>query len=90
MLERQMNRLTEELCKIDAALRKSKKKETDAGKVERRIGSWQGRNPAASRLLDVMVLKDEKQRAIGLQLSCPMEKGVKKRSEQAVQKRCKM
>ena len=77
MLERQMNRLTEELCKIDAALRKSKKRETDTGKIERRIGRWQGRNPAASRLLDVMVLKDEKQRAIGLQLSCPIEKGVK-------------
>jgi hypothetical protein len=72
-----MNRLTEELCKIDAALRKSKKRETDTGKVERRIGLWQGRNPAASRLLDVMVLKVEKQRAIGLQLSCPIEKGVK-------------
>jgi transposase len=77
MLERQMNRLTEELFKIDAALRKSKKRETDAGKIERRIGRWQGCNPAASRLLDVMVLKDEKQRAIGLQLSCPIEKGVK-------------
>jgi hypothetical protein len=62
----------------------------DAGKVERRIGRWQGRNPAVSRLLEAMVLEDEKQRAIGLQLSCSMEKGVKKRSEQAVQKRCKM
>ncbi len=29
MLERQMNRLTEELLKIDTALRKSKRKETD-------------------------------------------------------------
>jgi hypothetical protein len=38
MLGQQMHRLTEELCKIDAALRKSKKKETDAGKVERRSG----------------------------------------------------
>ena len=65
------------MFKIDAALRKSKKKETDAGKIEHRIGRWQGRNPAASRLLDVVLLKDEKQRAIGLQLSCPMEKGVK-------------
>ena len=40
----------------------------DAGKVERRIGRWQGRNPAVSRLLEAMVLEDEKQRAIGLQL----------------------
>ncbi len=51
--------------------------ETDSGKVERRICRWQGSNPAASRLLDVMVLKDEKQRAIELRLSCPMENGVK-------------
>jgi hypothetical protein len=78
MLERQMNRLTEELLKIDTALRKSKKNETDIGKIERRIGRWQGRNPAAARLLDVVVLKDEKQRAVGLQLSCPLEKGTKR------------
>ena len=61
MLGQQIQRLTEELREIDAALRKSKKKETQAGKVEHRIGCWQGRNPAAYRLLDVMVLKDEKQ-----------------------------
>ena len=77
MLERQMNRLTEELLKIDTALRKSKRKETDVGKIERRIGRWQGRNPAAARLLDVVVVKDENQRATGLQLSCPVEKGAK-------------
>jgi len=77
MLERQMNRLTEELLKIDTALRKSKKKETDIGKIERRIGRWQGRNPAAARILDVVVLKDKKTRALGLQLSCPLEKGTK-------------
>ena len=77
MLERQMNRLTEELLKIDTALRKSKRRETDVGKIERRIGRWQGRNPAAARLLDVVVVKDENQRATGLQLSCPVEKGAK-------------
>ena len=77
MLERQMNRLTEELLKIDTALRKSKRKETDVGKIERRIGRWQGRNPAAARLLDVVVVKDGNQRATGLQLSCPVEKGAK-------------
>ena len=77
MLERQMKRLTEELIKIDTALRESKRKETDLGKIERRIGRWQGRNPAAARLLDVVVLKDEKQRALGLGMSCPLEKGTK-------------
>ena len=77
MLERQMKRLTEELIKIDTALRESKRKETDLGKIERRIGRWQGRNPAAARLLDVVVLKDEKQRDLGLGMSCPLEKGTK-------------
>ena len=77
MLERQMNRLTEELLKIDTALRTSKRKETDVGKIERRIGRWQGRNPAAARLLEVVVLKDESQRAIGLRISCPLGKGAK-------------
>ena len=32
-----MNRLTEELLKIDTALRKSKRKEMDVGKIERRV-----------------------------------------------------
>ena len=77
MLERQMNRLTEELMKIDTALRKSTSKERDPGKIERRIGRWQGRNPAAARLVEVVVLQDEKRRASGLQLSCPLEKGSK-------------
>ena len=77
MLERQMSRLTEALLKIDTALRKKKPTETDLGKIERRIGRWQGRNPAAARLLDVVVVKDENQRATGLQLSCPLEKGSK-------------
>jgi hypothetical protein len=76
-LERQMNRLTEELLKIDTALRKSRRKEMDVGKIERRIGRWQGRNPAEARLRDVVVVKDESQRATGLQLSCPVEKGAK-------------
>jgi len=77
MLERQMNRLTEELMKIDTAVRKSTSKERDLGKIERRIGRWQGRNPAAARLVEVVVLQNENRRASGLQLSCPLEKGSK-------------
>ena len=45
--------------------------------LSRRIGRWQGRNPAAAGILDVVVLKDKKQRAMGLQLSCSLEKGTK-------------
>ena len=31
----------------------------------------------AARLLDVVVIKDEKQRAMGLELTCPVEKGAR-------------
>ncbi len=34
--------------------------------VERRIGRWLGRNPAAERLLDVTVVQDEQNRATGV------------------------
>lgn len=55
----------EKLLKIDPILRNGEKKGSDLGKTERRNGRWQGRNPAAVRLLDVVRGKDEKQRARG-------------------------
>ncbi len=73
MLERQMNGLTEELAKIDRGLRQ--RDAFDLEKVGHCIGRWQGRYPAAARLLDVKVLKDEKGNAVGLELSCALEKG---------------
>jgi hypothetical protein len=54
MFERQMNRFTEELLKMDTALRKSRCKVTDVGKIEHRIGRWKESNPAAARLLEVV------------------------------------
>lgn len=60
MLERQMNRLTEEIFKIDRTSHNTKKKESDPGEIKHRIGRWQWRNPAAVRFLDVVVLKDER------------------------------
>jgi transposase len=75
MLERQMTALSGELARIDAALRNRRKKDADLEKLGRRIGRWLGRYPAAARLLEVVVLKDGAGRAIGLQLSCPLEKG---------------
>jgi hypothetical protein len=48
-----------------------------AARSPSRIGRWQGRNPAAVRLLDVVVFRDEKQGATGLQLSCPVKNGTK-------------
>lgn len=75
MLERQMTALTGELLKIDAGLRKRRIKEVDLEQLGRRIGRWQGRYPSAARLLEVVVLKDAKGDAAGLELSCPLEKG---------------
>lgn len=70
MLERQMTHLTEEMLKIDRGLQR--RAQADVGVVERRIGRWQGRYAAAAKLLEVRVLTDDKGRACGLHLSCPV------------------
>jgi len=75
MLQRQMTRLTEELVKVDTALRRRKTKTTAIGKVERRIGRWQGRYPTAAGLLNATLIEDGQGHAVGLRLSCPLEKG---------------
>jgi hypothetical protein len=73
MLERQMTGLSEELAKIDRGLRT--RSVPDLEKVGRRIGRWQGRYPAAARLLEVVVIKDGNGNAAGLEMSCPLQKG---------------
>ena len=73
MLERQMTGLSEELAKIDRGLRT--RSVPDLEKVGRRIGRWQGRYSAAARLLEVVVIKDGKGNAAGLEMSCPLQKG---------------
>lgn len=70
MLERQMTALTEQMMKIDRALQRRAPR--DLGKIERRIGRWQGKYPAAARLLQVALRKDPRGRLCGLQLSCPV------------------
>jgi hypothetical protein len=55
MLERQIGRLRKALLKIDTGLRK--RPSTDAQKVERRIGRWLGRKPAADRVFEVLIDK---------------------------------
>lgn len=67
MLEKQVARLRQALDKIDAGLRK--RPSAQALKVERRIGRWLGRNPAADRVFDVEVLRDAADRACGLQIT---------------------
>jgi transposase len=73
MLERQMTHLTEEMLQIDRSLRRNAQGDLD--KIGRRIGRWQGKYPAAARLLDIEVIKDHEGRACGLQLSCPLRQG---------------
>ena len=67
MLERQIVRLRKALDKIDAGLRK--RPSSNALMVERRIGRWLGRNPAAERVFEVEVLRDDANRACGLQIT---------------------
>lgn len=73
MIERQMNRLTEEMVKIDRSLQRCA--QSDFGKIERRIGRWLGKYPAAARLLEVELRKDSAGHACALQLSCPLREG---------------
>ena len=75
MLTRQMDHLTQELMKIDHRLRTLKSKPSDLGPVERRIGRWLGKYPAAARLITVNIVKNDKAQGIGLQICCPLQKG---------------
>lgn len=67
MLERQIGRLRKALEKIDDGLRK--RPSADAQKIERRIGRWLGRNPAAERVFDVEVCRDAENRACALRMT---------------------
>ena len=67
MLERQRERLRAQLDKTHATLQRRPAK--DAGKIERRIGRWLGRFPAAERLLEVVVERDASGRACGLKIT---------------------
>jgi len=67
MLEGQRLRLRAQLDKTHASLVRRPAKEP--GKIERRIGRWLGRFPAAERLLEVEVERDAKGRACGLKIT---------------------
>ena len=71
MLERQMTRLTEELAKVDQGLRR--RPNAEVGAIERRIGRWMGKHPAAARWIKADLVTDEEGRAVGLDLSCPVK-----------------
>jgi len=64
MLQPQIDRLRKALEKLDTSLRKRPRQ--DVMSVERRIGRWLGRNPAAERLFDITVVRDDRGRAAGV------------------------
>lgn len=70
MLDKQMDKLNEELLKIDRSLRK--RPQSDSGKVERRIGRWLGKYPAAAKWIEAEVIHSKQGQAQGLRLSCPL------------------
>ncbi|MBI2783467.1 MAG: hypothetical protein HYX64_05220, partial [Gammaproteobacteria bacterium] len=75
MLARQSERLTEELAKIDAWLRRAP--QADQETVGRRIGRHLGKYPAAAAIVGAEVLHDEGGRAVGLRVSSRLDAGQK-------------
>jgi transposase len=67
MIELARQRLRVQLDKTHASLQRRPAK--DPGPVERRIGRWLGRFPAAERLLEVTVERNAAGRACGLKIS---------------------
>jgi len=71
ILERQIQRLSEELQKVKVGIKKGRLNETS--KVERRIGRWMGRYPKAERLFEVEIIK-EKRRLVDLNITKKMDR----------------
>jgi len=67
MIELARKRLRVQLEKTHTSLQQRPVK--DPGKVERRIGRWLGRFPAAERLIEVTLERDQQQRATGLKIT---------------------
>jgi hypothetical protein len=75
MLRRQSERLTAELLKVDAWLRRSPQQDVEA--VGRRIGRHLGKNPAATVIIEALVERDGQGRACGLRISSRLDEGQK-------------
>lgn len=73
MLHRQVEKLCAELQKIDASLQQ--RPLSDLEQVGRRIGRWQGRYPAAARIVSAQVQQDGEGRANGLKITSRLDKG---------------
>ncbi len=73
LLQRQSDRLTAELVKIDAWLRRSP--QSDHESVGRRIGRHLGKNPAAAAIIRAVVWRDHQGRAGSLQITSTLDAG---------------
>ena len=71
MLARQEERLWQKLLGIHASLQK---RPMPADKIERRIGRWLGRFPAADKLFEVEVESNDNQQASGLIVACRVDR----------------
>jgi hypothetical protein len=67
MIELARKRLRAQLDKTHASLQK--RPAPDAGRIERRIGRWLGRFPAAERLIEVTVERNARGQACGLSIT---------------------
>ena len=67
MIELARQRLRQQLDKTHATLQKRPAR--DPGLIERRIGRWLGRYPAAERLIEVTVQRNEQGQASGLKIT---------------------
>ena len=71
ILARQEQRLWQKLLGIH---RRLQKKPAPAEEIERRVGRWLGRYPAADKLFEVEVRLDEQRQACGLSVACVVDR----------------
>jgi transposase len=71
MLARQEERLWQKLLEIHQRL---EKKPAPADGIERRVGKWLGRYPAADKLFEVEVRLNEQQQACALSVACVVDR----------------
>lgn len=71
MLARQEQRLWQKLLEIHQSLQK---RPAPADKIERRVGRWLGRYPAADKLFEVEVQLNERRQACGLSMACLVDR----------------
>jgi transposase len=71
MLARQEQRLWQKLLQIHQSL---EKKPAPAERIERRVGRWLGRYPAADKLFEVEVCLNEQRQACALSVACVLDR----------------